>query len=710
MSIQNINSDISNKFEIINSKNNSEPNRISITLNDINQYNIISKIGEGTFSEVKLATHKLTNEKVAIKILDKKYLLSKKISINRIKSEISIFKQLKHQNIVKLLSLIETKEKIFIIQEYIKGPDLFEYIQENHLTEKESCKIFQQLISTIYYLHNLGIVHRDLKAENILLTENKDIKIIDFGLSKICKNGELLNTRCGTLYCSPPEILLGKKYDGKFSDIWSCGVILYFMLCDYLPFNELNKKELYNKIIKCKYNKISENISNEAKDLISNILVLNPQKRLKIEQIIKHPWFNIIYFSIIKGININEIKIPIDEEIVEQMNNIGFDKNEVRITISKNLFNNISCSYYLLLQKKIKSGHKSVADYRSILFKQYIENENNKIIKRNNVNNMNDSDIKNKSFDKRNFNIIDIKKINLSVDKDYLRKEGKNRNIKKMNDNKNFVGYNHNITSTSKNSEKSPFNNKLLTSIEQYSAKKKNYESIKVSKKKEGNITSLMKTVNNDKSIKYIFNKTLKVDHILGNYLYNCTKKSIKNKLFIKNDSDTPNIKKNNKTCIVNNKQNENELSNNLKKKILFKRNIKIKTEMNNNNNIKVNNCSTICNKLFKKRNIIKIENRSRSKRKNKLITNEIILENLKYKKLNLLNRKKYNGYSKDVLINKIPNICLSQVTVQKNLNSIHKSKKSKINVNSKSFDNISKVVAKKDKRCNKKKDCFKLY
>ena len=204
------------------------------------------KLGEGIFGTVKLATHKITNEKVAIKILNKNKI--SKAQKTLLSQELLILKKMNHFNVIKLYSIIETESIIYLIQEYSSGKELSSYI-ENHsiIDEKEICQFFQQIISGVEYIHKMGVAHRDLKPENILLTKANDIKIIDFGLSNIYEENQLLKTSCGSPYYAPPEMIQGKSYNGLYSDIYSCGIILYYMLTKKLPFNEKNDADLYKK-------------------------------------------------------------------------------------------------------------------------------------------------------------------------------------------------------------------------------------------------------------------------------------------------------------------------------------------------------------------------------------------------------------------------------------------------------------------------------
>ena len=379
--------ELSENFDYINS--NSFERNINYSKNDISQYQIKGKIGEGMFGKVKLGIHLLTKEKVAIKIFDKGKIKNEK-EVEYIEREISILKKLNHYNTIKLYNIIQNENFIFLIQEYVPNGELLHFLEnpENtNLTENQICKIYQQIISGIEYLHEIGIAHRDLKLENILLNSEKNIKIIDFGLSNKYnkENGELLQSSCGSPCYAAPEMIKGIQYHGLDTDIWSSGILLYLMLCKSFPFNDKNNSKLYQKILSGKFN-LPNYLSNEAKDLLSKLLKVNPTERIKLEEIKKHPWFNLYnpknnYFY---GIDINKIIMPIDEEIITDMINIGIEPNIVIDNIIRNCHNNITTIYYLLLQKKIKKGKKSVADFCSNFYMDYINDEKNKFIYFNN--------------------------------------------------------------------------------------------------------------------------------------------------------------------------------------------------------------------------------------------------------------------------------------------------------------------------------------
>ena len=362
------------------SRRGSLKNSINVTISDIH-YKIIRKLGEGMFSTVKLASHSLTGEKVAIKILEKTKVtkLEEKERINR---ELAIMRKLNHYNIVKLYQIVETKLTIYLIQENVQGKEFMEYLnKKGKLKEVEACKFFHQIISGLEYIHQCGIAHRDFKPENILITNDETVlKIIDFGLSNMYKNNELLKTACGSPCYAPPEMIKEESYDGAKSDIWSSGIILYLMLCGKLPFYHEQNEIMYEKILSGKFEHPNY-LSDNAKDILDKIIEVDPKKRLNFEEIKSHPWFNIIdkNYLIHKGINVNEDIIPVDEEIIQNMEKIGFNKMEVRFNIIKNFHNKITTVYDLFLKIKIDSGRKSIADMHSDLYDEYINNKENKI-------------------------------------------------------------------------------------------------------------------------------------------------------------------------------------------------------------------------------------------------------------------------------------------------------------------------------------------
>lgn len=235
--------------------------------------------------------------------------------------------------------------------EYASGGELFDYIVANsRLEDKEACRFFQQIISGVEYIHKLGVVHRDLKPENLLLDSNKNIKIVDFGLSNTYKPGELLQTACGSPCYAAPEMIAGKKYIGSRVDLWSTGVILFAMVSGYLPFEDPNTADLYKKILNCEY-ETPEWVSDLTKDMISCILDTDPDKRYTIEDIRKHPWFNQVTTKSTEGILVGYTQIPINKDILQKLSEFNIDTEHGQKCIEANKHNHITTTYYLLMKK-----------------------------------------------------------------------------------------------------------------------------------------------------------------------------------------------------------------------------------------------------------------------------------------------------------------------------------------------------------------------
>jgi len=331
----------------------------------IGHYVLSKTIGEGTFGKVKLSTHTLTGEKVAIKILEKDKITDVN-DVERVAREIHILKLIRHPNIIQLYEIIETPKQLYLVMEYCNGGELFEHIvANNRIKEKEACRFFQQIISGVEYIHKLNVVHRDLKPENLLLDYNMNIKIVDFGLSNTYKDGQTLKTACGSPCYAAPEMIAGKRYNGLQVDIWSCGVILFAMLCGYLPFEDANTSNLYKKILNGDY-QIPKFVSSEARDMIKGILNTNPQERFDIDDIRSHPWYNIIgnqreSDGIIIGMN----NVPVDYNILQKLESFNFSTNYAKKCIEANKHNHVTTSYYLLLQEYLRNGGISDADMSS---------------------------------------------------------------------------------------------------------------------------------------------------------------------------------------------------------------------------------------------------------------------------------------------------------------------------------------------------------
>jgi len=236
--------------------------------------------------------------------------------------------------------------------EYASGGELFNHIvKKRRLDEQEAIFFFYQIINGLEHIHKNNIVHRDMKPENLLLSENKLLKIIDFGLSNQYKPGQLLQTPCGSPCYAAPEMILGRKYSGLMVDIWSSGIILYAMICGFLPFEDKNNDKLYKKILECKY-EMPDHVSPNCKDLIKKLLTVNPSKRIKLDEIKCHPFLKLgenVFGKDVLDSTLNDKRLI--EYVLNQMEDMGFNKSEVKLNIENKKHNNITTTYDLLMNR-----------------------------------------------------------------------------------------------------------------------------------------------------------------------------------------------------------------------------------------------------------------------------------------------------------------------------------------------------------------------
>eukprot|EP01134_Creolimax_fragrantissima_P003559 CFRG3559T1 len=258
--------------------------------NGLQCYEIGRTLGTGSHGKVKLATHKLSGVKVALKITERNTINENK----EILSEIRALRSLKHPNIVRLYDVIETDRAIILVLELLEGGELFDYIMaRTHLSEKDARPFARQILAGLFYCHNQRVVHRDLKLENMLLDSNGRIKIADFGYSNIYNTeAGLMDTFVGSAAYAAPEILANEQYVGPATDVWSFGVVLYSLLSGKQPFDSSGNQLLFYKKVQQAEFEMPHDFSDDAKHLIRLILQRSPSDRPTIEQICKHPWVN----------------------------------------------------------------------------------------------------------------------------------------------------------------------------------------------------------------------------------------------------------------------------------------------------------------------------------------------------------------------------------------------------------------------------------
>ncbi|XP_053334308.1 serine/threonine-protein kinase MARK2 isoform X8 [Clarias gariepinus] len=312
----------------------------------IGKYRLLKTIGKGNFAKVKLARHVLTGKEVAVKIIDKTQLNSS--SLQKLFREVRIMKLLNHPNIVKLFEEIETEKTLYLVMEYASGGEVFDYlVAHGRMKEKEARAKFRQIVSAVQYCHQKFIVHRDLKAENLLLDADMNIKIADFGFSNEFTLGNKLDTFCGSPPYAAPELFQGKKYDGPEVDVWSLGVILYTLVSGSLPFDGQNLKELRERVLRGKY-RIPFYMSTDCENLLKKFLILNPTKRGSLEQIMKDRWMNVGYEDdeLLPYIEPQpDYKDPKRTDIMLQM---GYSQEEIHDSLINQKYDEIMATYLLL--------------------------------------------------------------------------------------------------------------------------------------------------------------------------------------------------------------------------------------------------------------------------------------------------------------------------------------------------------------------------
>merc|ERR1719220_2764909 len=309
-------------------------------------YRLLKTIGKGNFAKVKLAKHIPTGKEVAIKIIDKTQLNPG--SLQKLFREVRIMKTLDHPNIVKLFQVIETEKTLYLVMEYASGGEVFDYlVLHGRMKEKEARAKFRQIVSAVQYCHQKKIIHRDLKAENLLLDSEMNIKIADFGFSNEFMPGNKLDTFCGSPPYAAPELFQGKKYDGPEVDVWSLGVILYTLVSGSLPFDGSTLRELRERVLRGKY-RIPIYMSTDCENLLKKFLVLNPARRASLEVIMKDKWMNMGHEEEDLKPYIEPVQDWGDLKLIEILIGMGYSKSVVEEALKQQKFDDCYASYLLL--------------------------------------------------------------------------------------------------------------------------------------------------------------------------------------------------------------------------------------------------------------------------------------------------------------------------------------------------------------------------
>ena len=580
----------------------------------LSDYEIKETIGKGTFSVVKLGINKITKEKVAIKILKKKKMQKSKDK-SRLEREISILKRLNHINVIKIYKITEELENYYIVMEYCENGELFNYIvAHQRLSEEETSYFFYQLINGLDYIHHKNIVHRDLKPENLLLSKDNILKIVDFGLSNYYYlDGKLLSTPCGSPCYASPEMVCGNRYNGFRIDIWSCGIIIFAMICGYLPFEDPDNEILFKKIMKCEVD-YPDYLSDDVLDIMNKIIVVDPNKRYNIEQIKKHPFY-------LKGKKEFEKKhkdlIDKVEFIYNNNNDIDDYNNEIEDDVIFN--NNINNNNNVINIQKSKSSN---------LLKKEINDLNNN-------NNENKNDIYLNKIKKR------LQKFKL--DKNIIKKENINNSVKQkecaiIKNNeliKDVISKKYKIKIKEEKENNNEENNIINSDISNYNSPLSDDLRMKYSEinnldkkifysnsKNKVNLNLLNQLLNKEKLDKYFDEKKLNIQKTQKNkdslsYILPLTKKNISNKTEYKNRINNNRSQKKLeliKYGISNKDINELFLYNNKNIQKLYEPNT-----TKNNNNIHIKNLRILNNNNYNS-NIENITNINNVKNINNII------------------------------------------------------------------------------------------
>uniref|UniRef100_H2ZG80 non-specific serine/threonine protein kinase n=1 Tax=Ciona savignyi TaxID=51511 RepID=H2ZG80_CIOSA len=314
-------------------------------------YRIKETVGSGGFAKVKRAVHLPTGETVAIKIMDKVALGA---DLPRVKTEIEAMKNLHHHHICRLYQVVETSRKIFMVLEYCSGGELFDYIvQRDRLSEIESRAFFRQIVSAVTYMHYLGYAHRDLKPENLLIDDEQNLKLIDFGLCAKPKGGmsDQLYTCCGSPAYAAPELIAGKSYMGNEADLWSMGVLLYALLNGFLPFDDDNIGMLYRKIKSGKYD-TPDWLSSESLILLKQLLQVDPKRRITVDELLNHVWITKEMGVPVEWNSKYQTSVLDDDVVTEMSVHRKVSRETMKAELEKWNYDYLTAAYFLLLKKK----------------------------------------------------------------------------------------------------------------------------------------------------------------------------------------------------------------------------------------------------------------------------------------------------------------------------------------------------------------------
>uniref|UniRef100_A0A3B4VPB9 Serine/threonine-protein kinase BRSK2-like n=1 Tax=Seriola dumerili TaxID=41447 RepID=A0A3B4VPB9_SERDU len=326
----------------------------------VGPYRLEKTLGKGQTGLVKLGVHCITGQKVAIKIVNREKLSESVLM--KVEREIAILKLIEHPHVLKLHDVYENNKYLYLVLEHVSGGELFDYlVKKGRLTPKEARKFFRQIISALDFCHSHSICHRDLKPENLLLDEKNNIRIADFGMASLQVGDSLLETSCGSPHYACPEVIRGEKYDGRRADVWSCGVILFALLVGALPFDHDNLRQLLEKVKSGVFH-MPHFIPPDCQSLLKGMIEVNPEKRLTLEAIQKHAWYQggrnepcpeqppPRRVCVRRILSLTEL----DPDVLDSMHSLGCFRDRVKLTrdLQCEEENQEKMIYYLLLDRK----------------------------------------------------------------------------------------------------------------------------------------------------------------------------------------------------------------------------------------------------------------------------------------------------------------------------------------------------------------------
>eukprot|EP00123_Amoebidium_parasiticum_P012882 comp21633_c0_seq1/m.30373 comp21633_c0_seq1/g.30373 ORF comp21633_c0_seq1/g.30373 comp21633_c0_seq1/m.30373 type:complete len:764 (-) comp21633_c0_seq1:333-2624(-) len=330
----------------------------------VGHYDVGKTIGKGNFAIVKEGRHRITQETVAIKMIDKSKVDG--CSLKKIFREVQIMKLLDHPHVIRLYQVMETSRMLYLVMEYAQGGEIFDHlVAHGRMKEVEARRKFHQIVSAVHYCHQRRVVHRDLKAENLLLDSELNVKIADFGFSNYYVPGTNLDTWCGSPPYAAPELFEGKEYMGPEVDIWSLGVVLYVLVCGALPFDGASLQELRTRVLDGRF-KTPFFMSCECEQLIKRMLTRDPKKRISIEGIYKHQWMKMGGAeSVLERVPSHSAQASNSpgvycEAVLLQMQAMGMHRDHVIRALESNHYDHLAATYFLMFerrQRRMRAAH-----------------------------------------------------------------------------------------------------------------------------------------------------------------------------------------------------------------------------------------------------------------------------------------------------------------------------------------------------------------